>query len=40
MKEIPIPNIKPAEKALISKIVSQILDTKHADPDADVVSLK
>ena len=38
MKEIPIPNIKPAEKALMSKIVSQILDAKHADPDADVVS--
>ena len=40
MKEIPIPNIKPAEKALISKSVSQILDTKHADPEADVVSLE
>ncbi len=40
VSQIPIPNIKPAQKALISKIVDQILDAKRADPDADVSTLE
>ena len=41
MKEIPIPNIKPAEKALMSeKLVDEITVAKTATPDADVASLE
>ena len=40
VSQIPIPNIKPAQKALISKIVNQILEAKRTDPDADVSALE
>ena len=40
VSQIPIPSIKPAQKALISKIVNQILDAKRTDPDADVSELE
>ena len=40
VSQIPIPSIKPAQKASISKIVNQILATKRANPDADVSDLE
>ncbi len=40
VSQIPIPNIKPTQKALISKIVDQILTAKPTDPDADVSDLE
>ena len=38
VSQIPIPSIKPAQKASISKLVNQILAAKHTNPDADVGS--
>ena len=40
VSQIPIPPIKPAQKAAISKLVNQILATKHTNPDADVSELE
>ena len=40
VSQIPIPTIKPAQKASISKIVDQILAAKRTDPDADVSELE
>ena len=40
VSQIPIPNIKPAQQAFISKIVDQILAAKRTDPDADVSTLE
>ena len=40
VSQIPIPPIKPAQKASISKIVNQILATKRANLDADVSDLE
>ena len=40
VSQIPIPSIKPAQKASISKIVNQILDAKHTNPDATVSDLE
>ena len=40
VSQIPIPSIKPEQKVLIGKIVNQILDTKRADPNADVSKLE
>ena len=40
VSQIPIPPIKPEQKASISKIVNQILATKRADPDVDVSELE
>ena len=40
MSRIPIPSIKPAQKASISKIVNQILDAKRTNPDATVSDLE
>ena len=40
VSQIPIPPIKPAQKASISKIVNQILATKRTNPDADVSDLE
>ena len=40
VSQIPIPPIKPAQKASISKLVNQILTAKHTDPDADVSELE
>ena len=40
VSQIPIPNIKPAQKALISKLADQILTAKRTDSDADVSVLE
>ncbi len=40
VSQIPIPSIKPAQKASITNIVNQILAAKRADPDADVSELE
>jgi hypothetical protein len=40
VSQIPIPSIKPAQKASISKLVNQILAAKRTDPDADVSELE
>ena len=40
VSQIPIPIIKPAQKALISKLVNQILAAKHTDPDVDISALE
>ena len=40
VSQIPIPPIKPAQKASISKIVNQILDAKRTNPDATVSDLE
>ena len=40
VSQIPIPSIKPAQKASISKLVNQILASKRANPDADVSDLE
>ncbi len=40
VSQIPIPSIKPAQKASISKLVNQILAVKRTDPDADVSELE
>ena len=40
VSQIPIPTIKPAQKASISKLVNQILATKRTNPDADVSELE
>ncbi len=40
VSQIPIPPIKPAQKASISKLVNQILATKRTNPDADVSDLE
>ena len=40
VSQIPIPDIKPAQKALISKLVNQILSTKRTHPNADVSDLE
>ena len=40
IKQIPIPNIKPAQKTRISQIVYQIISTKQTDPDADTTALE
>ena len=40
VSQIPIPSIKPTQKASISKLVNQILDTKRTAPDADVSELE
>ena len=40
VSQIPIPNIKPAQKEFISKIVDQILAAKRTTPDADVSTLE
>ena len=40
MKQIPIPNIKKAQKTSISKLVNEILTTKRTDPNADVSDLE
>ncbi len=40
VSQIPIPPIKPAQKASISKLVDQILAAKHTNPDADVSDLE
>ena len=40
VSQIPIPPIKPAQKASISKIVNQILATKRTNPDVDVSELE
>ena len=40
VSQIPIPTIKPAQQAPISKIVDQILAAKRTDPDADVSALE
>ena len=40
VSQIPIPIIKPAQKALISKLVNKILAAKRTDPDADVSELE
>ena len=40
VSQIPIPAIKPAQKASISKIVDQTLAAKRTDPDADVSALE
>ena len=40
MKQIPIPNIKPAQKTSISKLVDQILAIKRTNPNADVSDLE
>ena len=40
VSQIPIPSIKPAQKASISKLVNQILATKRTNPDADVSDLE
>ena len=40
VSQIPIPDIKPAQKARISKRVNQILTAKQANPNADVSDLE
>ena len=40
VSQIPIPTIQPPQKALISKIVNQILTIKRTTPDADVSELE
>ena len=40
VSQIPIPTIKPAQKASISKLVNQILAAKRTNPDADVSELE
>ena len=40
IKQIPIPNATTAQKTSISKLVDQILDAKHTDPDANVCELE
>ena len=40
VSQIPIPPIKPAQKASISKLVNQILAAKRTDPDTDVSELE
>ena len=40
VSQIPIPSIKPTQKASISKIVNQILDAKRTNPDATVSDLE
>ena len=40
VSQIPIPSIKPAQKASISKLVNQILASKRTDTDADVSELE
>ena len=40
VSQIPIPSIRPAQKASISKLVNQILATKRANPDADISDLE
>ena len=40
VSQIPIPTIKPAQQAPISKIVDRILAAKRPDPDADVSELE
>jgi len=40
VSQIPIPSIKPAQKASISKLVNQILATKRTNPDATVSDLE
>ena len=40
MKQIPIPNAKPAQKTSISKLVDQILKAKHTNPNTDVSDLE
>ena len=40
VSQIPIPSIKPAQKAAISKLVNQILDAKRTNPDATVSDLE
>ena len=40
VSQIPIPSIKPTQKASISKLVNQILATKCTNPNADVSDLE
>ena len=40
VSQIPIPSIKPTQKASISKLVNQILNAKRTNPDADVSDLE
>ena len=40
VSQIPIPSIKPTQKASISKLVNQILATKRTNPNVDVSELE
>ncbi len=39
-KELPIPDVSPEQQVPIIKLVDQILDAKHTDPDADTSDLE
>ena len=39
-KELPIPDVTPEQQIPIIKLVDQILDAKHTDPDEDTTGLE
>ena len=40
IQQLPVPEIKDADKEKLADIVKQILATKSADPDADTSALE